>query len=64
MVYTVMQYCRKCANTTVHHNGKCSACFANEERAKEAAWNSQPIEAKLLDLHRRLETIERGPMRF
>jgi predicted ATP-dependent serine protease len=64
MVYAADQYCEECASTTLHHNGKCTHCERAKAIMAEATWNAQPIEKKLLDLHRRLQKLERGPVRY
>jgi predicted ATP-dependent serine protease len=64
MVLARDQYCEECAATTPHHNGKCTHCERAKVIAEEAAWNSQPTEKKLLDIHRRLKKLERGPVTY
>lgn len=64
MVFAVTDYCDKCASSTMHYNNKCVVCKKREEQMAEASWNSQSTQDKLLDIHRRLKTLERGPIRY
>jgi len=59
MLLAEHKHCSNCAQSTMHHNGKCTHCEANRVRAEEAAWAAQSTDAKLLDLHRRIKKLEK-----
>lgn len=58
------EHCRECAQRRLFVNGKCSACVDRKRQADLAAWLSQTDEAKLLDLHRRVQALEAKPHRY
>ena len=64
MAFVCDEFCAVCKKVTQHCNSKCGVCFEREERMRIAAWNAQTDGEKLQDLRRRVEALERGPVRF
>lgn len=59
-----IQYCQTCAAEKRHTNGKCNDCRQREHREAMAAWQAKTIDERLLDIHKRLLRLERGPTRY
>ena len=64
MAFVNFKYCSKCEIETNHTNDKCDTCRDRARRERTAAWNALTTDEKLQDLRRRVEGLERGPMRF
>ena len=64
MAYITWDYCKDCEETTHHCNGECSQCRERRNRKELAAWQAQTVEEKLLDLHKRLQKLEKEPIRY
>ena len=63
MAYDHDGYCRVCEKETNHSNGRCRICRENDIKTEEAVWMSQTVDERLLDIHRRLKDMTRGPFR-
>lgn len=61
MAFTETKHCDTCCTVRQHTNGKCNDCHTREERAAMAAWVSMKKSERLLDLHKRLLRLEKGP---
>lgn len=48
----------------MHTNTKCNICNEREERERVAKWNVQTVDEKLQDLRKRVESLERDPIRY
>lgn len=64
MALVQQKHCVTCGSSTYHVNGACSACSARAEAIRAIAWDVLPIEAKLADLRRRIEALERKPITY
>ena len=64
MAFVRDEYCPECEKTTMHTDRKCNACYAAKEKARIAEWNQMDVDKRLSDLRRRVEELERGPVRF
>jgi hypothetical protein len=64
MAFLDFNYCFKCEKETQHINGNCLFCCERLDRERIAKWNAQTIDEKLSNLRKRIEELERGPMRF
>lgn len=59
-----IQYCQACAAEKRHINGVCDDCRERKHREAMAAWQAKSIDERLLDIHKRLLRLERGPTRY
>jgi hypothetical protein len=64
MAFINDSYCPRCKKMTSHLNGECSICSDKEERKRIAKWNALTTNKKLSNLRKRVESLERGPIRF
>jgi hypothetical protein len=64
MAWINTQHCRTCGHDTKHNGNTCLPCQERERKAAEDKWMAQTPDEKLLNLHRRLQAIERGPARY
>ncbi len=58
------EFCLTHKKETEHVNGECSLCRKEKTQRELEKWKSLPLSEKLLDLHLRLQKIERGPVIF
>jgi len=61
MAYYQDKYCYRCELSGPHINGYCVRCKDRAHREKMAAWNALTVEEKLLDLHKRIASLESKP---
>jgi len=61
MAHISKEYCNICKKETQHTNDKCSK---RRYRERTATWNTLTIDEKLKDLRKRVEKLEKGPIRF
>ena len=64
MAYVEFKICHICGKKTNYMNGNCSICEDRKTKDKIAKWNAQATVTKLNDLRKRVENLERGPIRF
>ena len=65
MAYVRQEYCEKCGIDTAHidSNG-CQICLNKKNAEKERMWEAQDVDTKITDLRKRIEWLERSPIRF
>jgi len=64
MAFITDEHCHVCGKTTPHNHRACSECNMRKEKERIHDWHSQPLDAKLDDLRKRVEKLEDGPIRF
>jgi DUF1680 family protein len=64
MALVETKYCNHCEQIRDFTNFKCNNCADREYREKMAAWLAKTTDEKLLDIHKRLLYLERGPARY
>lgn len=64
MAFIRQEDCHVCETMTAHTNGRCNICRAKEENARVELWNSLPVNDRLTDIRKRIEKLERGPVRY
>ena len=64
MALITTEYCRECEAYVLHTNGECVHCTERKRRVELALWQSKTTDEKLLDLHKRLKSLEAGPIRY
>jgi len=64
MAFIRYEYCSVCEKETEHINLNCSSCQERERRLFIGQWNALNVDEKIQDLRKRIEKLERGPMRF
>jgi len=63
-MYLNEEMCYVCKKVTTHHDGKCCLCFEKAEKKRIRTWEAKSTKAKLSDLRKRIEELERGPARY
>lgn len=64
MVMAQHTWCRTCDADTLHHNGKCTICAERIRRKKRAVWVALTPDEKIEKLLKRIEALERNPIRY
>ena len=63
MVCIREEHCDACERVTHHINGRCRLCETKAEKAREALWESKPVNERLIELLKRVEDLERTCVR-
>lgn len=64
MVMARHQWCGTCEAETLHHNNKCTKCMEREKRVERAKWNALTNEEKIEVLLKRVEQLEKSPIKY
>ena len=64
MVMARHQWCRKCEAETLHHNNRCTQCMDREKRVARGKWNALTNEEKIEALLKRVEQLEKSPIKY
>ena len=64
MVMAHYTWCPKCDMDTLHHNHECTICAERIRREERAVWLSLTAEEKIEKLLKRIEILERNPVRY
>tara|TARA_R110000765_G_scaffold263162_1_gene362958 strand:- start:433 stop:627 length:195 start_codon:yes stop_codon:yes gene_type:complete len=64
MAYIQKGYCKECEKDVDFINGLCTICCERIRRETMAKWQSNTVEEKLLDLHKRTLKLEQPPATY
>jgi predicted amidophosphoribosyltransferase len=64
MVMAINEWCVECDRETMHHNSKCVKCIEAKRRLNRAVWIALTNEEKIERLLKRIEQLERSPMKY
>ena len=63
MVMARHEWCTICDAQTMHHSGECTACAERIRREERAVWLALTPDEKIERLLKRIEDLERSPIR-
>jgi len=65
MAFVRDEYCDKCGRHTPHINSDgCQICLNKKAKEAERMWEAQDSDTKITDLRKRIERLERNPIRY
>lgn len=64
MAYLDEYHCFACDSVTGHVDGECCKCEERKHVKLLKQWQAQTVDERLLDLLRRIESLESGPPRL
>jgi hypothetical protein len=64
MVMAMYKWCAECDVDTLHHNHDCTVCSERERRVKRAEWCALTDGERIELLMKRIEILERKPVRY
>jgi hypothetical protein len=64
MVMAMDKWCKKCDVDTLHHNHDCMICTERERRLARVKWCALTDGEKIEVLLKRIENLERSPIKY